>query len=1352
MLAMADIVFAVDESVSGQGQQVEAYLSSLITQGENAGFAQSLLSKGIDDIRYGVVGFGNGAFSNSLVANSSGTSSAAKLFGTRQQLIASNTIGNLTDDTGGSEDGWDALEHVIAEYNFRDGAVPVVVIVQNRQGRSSLVNPTLTRTGVLSALQSKNVLVNSLLVGAVDDASHDLFDLAPYGLSPDIRILGVEADVSKSDSLPDGRHAYRWIDTNTINSTADAPVATVSDALQISVNGSNLGPHGMVGSGKSVLITTRAAAGLGGAAFGDNPYRAESVPFEFEEISDDQNVHLVSLALGGFVTLTSQDVGGFAFPYFGQNRTAFELRPEGAITFAAAGSTFNPNQDLSIAADAVNPMPPTIAALMDSFNFTNSDVHWKTAGSGTSEHRLIVQWTDYGYEFGVTSGFVTFQAILYADGRIRFNYRSLEQPGAFEVQNNGRAAIVGVWGGNAMQQVTIPAGKYAPGPHAIFGSMERENDFIETPTETNDSYVRLAWDTGGAAWDLGVVVETSATSTIANRLRDDFLDSLGDQILRRVAAGNVYQNQQVLLALNLGGNASVDLGAAGVFRADNGAYTADAGVSGVDVYSTASSQQAIALASNAIPTQAAGMQAVFRTGRGERTRDVGSGNDGVAEHVAFTIDQLDNGSGGTTPLVDGRYVVELFFAEPQAMDQDGEDFTRSFDVVLEGQLFLHAYNPFRDAARINTSGATEFSTLQAGSFAGIVKRFVVDVATTPALNGLPANPAGLQIALRRTSNSQADPVLSAVRILRADPPRVENVIVKGSTWAPGVEFSFAHLVGAGQQLRPLPVQNANTIEIHFDGPVNLTDGALRLAKTVRDKININGAPTNSIIAGDAAGVEFNYDPVNFIARWKFPASGANSLESGKYALFLRCSEVTGGGGQHLDGDWDHNFDPTLDNAFDNTTRPFSVGNGTPNSKSGYFRLNFGLLVGDYSGSGRVDGGDLLYYLWNVNGGFWSFADGTGDGLTNYADIELSGPWQSNAFDFLALQAAHGADLKDDDYINGGDLAIWKVHFALTGQGDVDGDGDTDNNDFLLWQTLYGTFSAWREDYPIDPTPAPLTGDFTAPRVINVIISGSHSTHPEFSFDTVAGSGQQLRTVPLGGADTISIVFSEPVNVGPRSLEVIGLHSGIRPVLVEFIYNAGALMATWRFEGWALADQYVLSLADTVSDVYGNALDGEWVNPQSNWSTTAAISEFPSGDGNPGGDFNFVVTLLPGDANLDGAVTAADFVILINNFGALFGRVFSEGDYNGDGATNQDDWDLIASTYGLYYQVIWIWCDIDGDRDVDENDLLLLANNVGKSNPTWQDGDLDGNGVINMADLDIALSQFGRRGLFVNSVW
>jgi hypothetical protein len=57
----------------------------------------------------------------------------------------------------------------------------------------------------------------------------------------------------------------------------------------------------------------------------------------------------------------------------------------------------------------------------------------------------------------------------------------------------------------------------------------------------------------------------------------------------------------------------------------------------------------------------------------------------------------------------------------------------------------------------------------------------------------------------------------------------------------------------------------------------------------------------------------------------------------------------------------------------------------------------------------------------------------------------------------------------------------------------------------------------------------VTIDTTAPQVTGVTISGSGSTHDDY--DVPDGSGDQIKTVPVGGADEISITFSEDVGAG-----------------------------------------------------------------------------------------------------------------------------------------------------------------------------------------------------------------------------
>ena len=57
----------------------------------------------------------------------------------------------------------------------------------------------------------------------------------------------------------------------------------------------------------------------------------------------------------------------------------------------------------------------------------------------------------------------------------------------------------------------------------------------------------------------------------------------------------------------------------------------------------------------------------------------------------------------------------------------------------------------------------------------------------------------------------------------------------------------------------------------------------------------------------------------------------------------------------------------------------------------------------------------------------------------------------------------------------------------------------------------------------------------------------------------------------------------------------------------------------------------------------NALDGEWTNPVC-WDPPdppTGGDTYPSGDGNPGGDFQFDINVLPSDSNQDGEVDFHD---------------------------------------------------------------------------------------------------------------
>ena len=84
------------------------------------------------------------------------------------------------------EDGWDAIEHAIMEYEFRDGAVPIFILVQDAEGRNS-INDTLTHTGLLASLESKNIILNSIVVGQNAEGDAE-------GIAPAPRVLGLTSN------------------------------------------------------------------------------------------------------------------------------------------------------------------------------------------------------------------------------------------------------------------------------------------------------------------------------------------------------------------------------------------------------------------------------------------------------------------------------------------------------------------------------------------------------------------------------------------------------------------------------------------------------------------------------------------------------------------------------------------------------------------------------------------------------------------------------------------------------------------------------------------------------------------------------------------------------------------------------------------------------------------------------------------------------------------------------------------------------------------------------------------------------------------------------------------------------
>ncbi len=173
-------------------------------------------------------------------------------------------------------------------------------------------------------------------------------------------------------------------------------------------------------------------------------------------------------------------------------------------------------------------------------------------------------------------------------------------------------------------------------------------------------------------------------------------------------------------------------------------------------------------------------------------------------------------------------------------------------------------------------------------------------------------------------------------------------------------------------------------------------------------------------------------------------------------------------------------------------------------------------------------------------------------------------------------------------------------------------------------------------------------------------------------------------------DEIMITFSENVAVSQAELTLLGINTAQYNVAGgTFSYNPASFIATWTLTQPIGDDNLVLSLnadgASPITDVAGNRLDGEWNNPTSTSST--GTSTYPSGNGVPGGNFNFRFSVLPGDANRSGGVGSLDTSLVANAGGQVAGD----------------------SGYSIFY-------DVNGSGGIGSLDTTLVANNGGSLLP------------------------------------
>jgi len=173
----------------------------------------------------------------------------------------------------------------------------------------------------------------------------------------------------------------------------------------------------------------------------------------------------------------------------------------------------------------------------------------------------------------------------------------------------------------------------------------------------------------------------------------------------------------------------------------------------------------------------------------------------------------------------------------------------------------------------------------------------------------------------------------------------------------------------------------------------------------------------------------------------------------------------------------------------------------------------------------------------------------------------------------------------------------------------------------------------------------VTIDTQPPRVLDTLVAGTQwqPSFLEFLEDQGLGSGgysipvgspDQLDPLPWVNLDQVKIVFTEDVDL--VGYHQVGLYGVDVPqyAFAGLVYDPGARTGVLYLTSEVEADKLLLVVHDTVRDIAGNALDGEW---------TDGVSTYPSGNGSAGGDFRFRFNALPGDVDGSGEVRASDTI-------------------------------------------------------------------------------------------------------------
>ena len=224
----------------------------------------------------------------------------------------------------------------------------------------------------------------------------------------------------------------------------------------------------------SSLASAQRAAVLGQS----DPYKytTSSPAYSFENIASSGT----TISFNDFYDDSENVPIGFTFPFYGANYTNLYVSTSGLISFGVADPSYT-NTDLS-----TSPSEAVIAPFWDFLvvdGASDSKVVYQVVGSGSSKH-LDIQWNDLSFAYDSTwSGGLKFEAQLYANGSIHFNYMSLVTGNNGGQYDRGKTATVGIKdsGASSPSHMTLV---YHNGPTAQVNSV-RSVVFTPLPPTTD---------------------------------------------------------------------------------------------------------------------------------------------------------------------------------------------------------------------------------------------------------------------------------------------------------------------------------------------------------------------------------------------------------------------------------------------------------------------------------------------------------------------------------------------------------------------------------------------------------------------------------------------------------------------------------------------------------------------------------------------------------------------------------------------------------------------------------------------------------------------------------------------------